>query len=119
MTTFGITGKYNSRLSEADIPAELPEEERGILQGTWEITLGDDARFQVFKGGEFMVEGRYRSTQNQVVFTDEEGPGSEPGAAPGTYEWRAYGQTLTLTLVNDKLVGRSLVLSAHPLTRQT
>jgi hypothetical protein len=119
MTTFDITGKYYSTLLEADIPAEFPEEERGLVQGTWEIILSDDARFQGFKDGEFMVEGRYTATQNQVVFTDEGGLGSEPSAAPGTYEWRADGQTLTLTLVDDELVGRSLVLAAHPLTKQT
>jgi hypothetical protein len=119
MTAFDITGKYNSTLSKADIPAEFPEEERGLVQGTWEIILRDDASFQGFKDGEFMVEWRYTSTQSQIVFTDEEGPGSESGAAPDTYEWRTDAQTLTLTLVDDELVGSSLVLAAHPLTKQT
>ena len=60
MTTIDISGKYYCTLSEADIPAEIPEEERGLMQGRWEIILRDDTRFQSFKDGEFMVEGRVK-----------------------------------------------------------
>ena len=38
MTTIDISGKYYCTLSDADIPAEFPEEERGLMQGRWEHT---------------------------------------------------------------------------------
>ncbi|MEA3336131.1 MAG: hypothetical protein U9R25_09505 [Chloroflexota bacterium] len=111
-------GTYTATLVEADLPSELPDEVRAFLQGTWEMTFGDDHRFQGYKDGDFMVEGRYTSTQDQIVFTDEKGPAADPDI-PGTYKWNFDGktQTLTLTLIDDESL-RALVLAAHPLTKQ-
>ena len=111
-------GTYITTLAEADLPSELPDEARAFLQGTWEMTFGDDHRFQGYKDGNFMVEGRYTSTQDQIVFTDEKGPAADPDSGSGTYKWNFDGQaqTLTLTPIDDKSP-RALVLAAHPLTK--
>lgn len=112
-------GTYATTLVKADIPPELPEEVSEFLAGTWEITLGNDNRFQGYKDGNFMVEGRYTSTQDQLVFTDEEGPAADPDSGPGTYKWNFNEQTgtLTLTPIDDKSL-RILVTASHPLIKQ-
>jgi len=111
---------YTTTLVEADVPSEFPEDVRDLLLGTWELALGNDNRYQVSKDGNLMLEGHYASTKDQIALTDEGGPAAclEPGQETGTYKWSVNGQTLTLTPMDDKCGGRSLVLTTHSLTKQ-
>ncbi len=68
-----------------------------------------------------MVEGRFTVKHDQIIMTDEKGPAacfSIPGAATGTYRWSVAGRQLKLTTIADKCTGRSVVLTARPLSRK-
>jgi hypothetical protein len=89
--------------------------------GDWGITLDEEHHYVVTKDGDFLVaEGHCTMTEDQIVFTDEEGPWActDPGDGDGTYKWSIDGQVLTLTTVEDQCPGRNYVFSTHPFSRQ-
>ncbi len=108
-----LKGIYTTLISVADDPAN------GLSQsGRWDLELGDDDRFTVFRDNEMVVEGRYAVKEDHMEFTDEEGSlACDAGQATGTYGWALDGKTLTLTLLEDTCEGRKAVLATQSFTR--
>lgn len=77
------------------------------LEGViWKITF-DTGSLTVTRGGELALEGTYRPTNDEIVFTDGEGPRAcKPGEKTGKYRWRRDADLLTFTVVEDKCAGR-------------
>jgi hypothetical protein len=115
------TGIYTTTITEADLPDSVPPEFIPILVGVWEIEFTESGSYIVGKDGYPAAVGRYNSTPGRIVMTDLQGPlacTDAPGIASATYRWTLAGNELVLTTVNDRCVGRNLVLIAHPLQRQ-
>ena len=114
-------GIYTMTLTEADIPESFPPEIVQLLVGVWETEFTESGSYIVSKDGYPALVGRYNSNPGRIVMTDLQGPLSctdAPGIATATYRWTLAGDELVLTTVNDRCVGRNLVLTAHPLQRQ-
>ncbi len=108
-----LKGIYTTLISAAD------DQVNGLSQpGRWDLELGDDNRFTVFRDSEVVVEGRYAVKEDQLEFTDEEGPlACQNGQATGSYGWSLDGKTLTLRLVDDGCEGRKAVLATQSFTK--
>ena len=115
------SGIYSTTIIAADLPAEVPPEFVAILVGYWEIEFTDSGSFIVNKDGSPVAVGRYNSNPGRVIMSDQDGLlacTDAPGIGTGIYRWTLSGNDLLLTTVNDRCVGRNLVLTAHPLTKE-
>jgi hypothetical protein len=88
--------------------------------GRWELTLAEGNRYSFTYLAFLFAEGRYTLTQDQIVFSDEEGPYActGPGEETATYKWDFDGKALTLTTIEDECIVRNVVLTAHPWSKQ-
>lgn len=114
----GILGDYTVTLSENDFPATAPQQRRSASVGTWGLAFHDGNHFVATHNGRQVVEGPYRVSGNQIMFTTGE---SGPYACntPATYTWQVSNGQLTFTPVGqDACMGRVLAITSRPFTRQ-
>ena len=109
------SGVYTTTINKQDIPAGFPAEAVAMLTGEWNIEFTSAGRYVVSKDGQLAIEGRYTSTQDQLVLTDEKGPlvCDVPGEETGKYKWLASSSGVKLTATEDKCSGRSVVLTTR------
>lgn len=74
------------------------------------VTLTPDHKFQTDFAGdqELDVWGSYVVSDNRITFTDEGGPYSSNSS--GEYEFKVNDSSLTLTVKNDALEGRRMLM---------
>jgi hypothetical protein len=114
-------GTYTINVTDADFPAKFPAEERSALSGKWELTLAENGVTKIMKDGQLVAEGRYSSTADRFVITDEQGPLScsqAPGLETGIYKWTIAEDKLTLKAIEDKCDGRRFILTLLPWKKQ-
>jgi hypothetical protein len=114
-------GVYAVTVTAESFPPKFPAEARGSLSGKWELTLMEGNRTRLTKDGELIVEGRYTSTTDRFVITDESGPLScakEPGMETGTYKLTVNEDKLILKAIDDKCDGRRFILTLLPWKKQ-
>jgi hypothetical protein len=114
-------GVYAVTVTAESFPPKFPVEARGSLSGKWELTLMEGNRTRLTKDGELIVEGRYTSTTDRFVITDESGPLScakEPGMETGTYKLTVNEDKLILKAIDDKCDGRRFILTLLPWKKQ-
>jgi hypothetical protein len=114
-------GVYVVNVTAESFPPKFPVEARGELSGKWELTLSEGNRTRLTKDGELVVEGRYTSTTDRFVITDESGPLScakEPGMETGTYKLVVNEDKLVLKAIDDKCDGRRFILTLLPWMKQ-
>ena len=105
-------------LSPGTYAATITEEDAIGFEGEWELTLVEGNHYSFARHGSIVDEGRYTSTQDQIVFTYEKGPYACPGQETYAYKWAFDGRALTLTTVEDECPERNGVLTAHSWSRQ-
>lgn len=83
-------------------------------QKDWSIKF-EDGKFTVIRGGQTVVEGTYKVTDNEITVTDEKGKfaSKDDAAKSGKYKWKLDGGKLTFTAVEDKSKGRELLLTMN------
>jgi len=115
------TGVYSTTVTVTDIPATFPPEFVELLVGEWQTEYTSAGSYIVTKDGSIVVVGRYTSNATHLIMSDLQGAYActdEPGIATGVYNWSLNGNELTLSPIRDRCVGRSAVLSAHPMQGQ-
>ena len=89
------------------------------LVGTWikvvdtqkiTFTISTDNKTQVEFTGDDVIDvySSYTLSGNQITFNDESG--EYAANVPGTYEFKVDESSLTLTVVNDPVQGRSMLV---------
>lgn len=114
-------GVYAVTITNENFPAKFPAQARGALSGKWELTLLEGDRTKLSKDGQTVVEGRYSSTTDRFVITDESGTLScakEPGLETGTYKLILDKDKMILKAIDDKCDGRRFILTLLPWQKQ-
>jgi hypothetical protein len=114
-------GVYAVTVTAESFPPKFPAEDRGALSGKWELTLLEGNRTRLTKDGEVVVEGRYTSTTDRFVITDETGILScakEPGLETGNYKLTVNEDKMILKAIDDKCDGRRFILTLLPWMKQ-
>jgi hypothetical protein len=82
----------------------------------WSIRFDGKGTFTVLLKDEKVVEGMYKATKNEVVFSKEKGKFAGP--EEGKYKWKLDGKKLSFTKIADESEGRSKALTSGPWTRE-
>jgi hypothetical protein len=105
---------YTVTLTDVDFPVKVPAEVRAAFAGKWDLQIAEGNKFTVSKDDQLVTEGKYTSTADRLVLTDEKGPLScsqEQGQETGTYKWVGKDGNLTLKAIDDKCNGRRFILT--------
>jgi hypothetical protein len=108
-------GVYTITITADEVPVDAPPDVRKVLIAKYVVTYSANGRYKVLANGKLDAEGRYASTKNYLVITDEKGPGHcQAERATGVYKWRLDGNKLILEAVDDACKWRrfSIVLKA-------
>jgi len=84
--------------------------------GPFTVTLQEGGTFRVVHANGGGVTGTYKVSGDQVEITDEGGEFFCQNGA-GKYTWKAEGDKLTFTLIEDPCDGRRQLLTAGPLVQ--
>ena len=109
-------GTYTTTMVAGDLPAGAPADMATQLVGPWVLAFGDNGHALVSLSGRQVVDATYSSSGNELTLGQDTGEYACNSNA--RYTWHAAGGELHLTKVEDTCVGRSVVLTAHPLVRR-
>lgn len=121
--TSPIVGTYTITITQKDVAAN-PDLASDLGTHTW--VLKDDGTYfwklhtpANSNLGSFNIDGTYQIAQDEVSMKDALCANylNAPGA--GTYTWQRKGNTLILQVKSDDCVDRKLVLTMHPLVKQS
>ncbi len=108
-------GAYTFEITAAEVPADAPEDIRSLLVGEHVMTFTADGKVSRVVGGKLHLKGRYASTPEHLVITDEEGPGQcQAERATGIYKWKREGDDVRLTTVEDLCRWRAFAVTREP-----
>jgi hypothetical protein len=111
------TGTYATTITAADV-AGLPPFFQDLLIGDWEMIYKEDGSFEVHNlTTRQSAQGKYVVNPAVVVFAGKD-TGQLACLGAGVYKWTAPGNSLTFTAVSDQCLGRFIVFTSHPLTKQ-
>src|SRR6266516_3324120 len=82
------SGVYNITINAREVPADAPADVRRALIAKYVLTFSPNGRFKTIANVELDAAGRYASTAEHLVITDETGPGHCKVAATGIYKWK-------------------------------
>ena len=80
------------------------------------MQFGNDGNLRVTSANRLLVVGTYSVHADEVRFTDRSGPMacSAKREETGVYRWKASGDTLVLSKIDDRCAGRLQDLTARP-----
>jgi hypothetical protein len=115
-STAAIAGDYTVTLAASDLPAAAPQELRTRVAGAWTMAFHGPNHFVGSLNGRQVLEGPYRVSGNQVMFsTGESGPYA--CNTPATYSWRTTtGRTVFALVGTDACAARILWMTSRPYT---
>jgi hypothetical protein len=111
-------GVYSITINAREVPADAPADVRQALIAKYVLTFGGDGRFKTVTDGKLDAAGRYASTPEHLVITDETGAGHCKVAATGIYKWRLEGDKLTLEAVDDGCKWRRFSITLKKWTKE-
>ena len=95
-------GVYTITITSDEVPLDAPADVRKVLIAKYVVTYSANGHYKVLANGKLDAEGRYASTRDYLVITDENGPGHcEAERATGIYKWKLDGDKLSLQAVDD------------------
>ena len=121
VTTSPIVGTYIATVTKQDV-AKMPD--RSVNIGTHQWIFYDNGGYiwsfngPNNNGNGVNATGQYQVSQGELSLTDSV-CASLWNAPTGTYSWMLKGNLLILQAKDDQCLDRKLVLTAHPLVRQS
>jgi hypothetical protein len=111
-------GVYRIIINSREVPADAPADVRRALIAEYVLTFSVNGRFKTVANGELDAAGRYASTADHLVITDETGAGHCKITATGIYKWRLEGNKLTLEAVDDGCKWRRFSVTLKKWTKE-
>ena len=111
-------GVYSITINAREVPADAPADVRRALIARYVLTFSANGRFKTVTNGELDAAGRYASTAEYLVITDETGPGHCKVTATGIYKWRLEGDKLALEAVDDGCKWRRFSITLKKWTKE-
>jgi hypothetical protein len=98
----GARAAQAAEFKQASYSRTSPRGEKVVLK------FGDKQKFVLSgENGKTLVEGTYKVMNDQIEFTDENGPLASKDAKPGKYKWQLANGKLNFIKVEDESEGRS------------